>query len=62
MLFAQLGEHRSHIPFEVRSGELGVRRENGHLVMDFLAKKPEVVKVSSGLLQALVLDSIEAIY
>lgn len=62
VLFEQLGECRDTLRFATRSGELRVRRDGGRLAMDFPAKQPEAVEVPPGLLQALGLDRIEALY
>jgi len=62
VLFEQLGESRDILRFSTRSGELRVRRENGCLAMDFPAKQPEAVAVPPGLLQALGLEQIDALY
>ncbi|EJM81647.1 PhzF family phenazine biosynthesis protein [Pseudomonas sp. GM60] len=62
VLFEQLGESRDMLRFSTRSGELRVRRESGRLAMDFPAKQPEAVAVPSGLLQALGLERIDALY
>ncbi len=62
VLFEQLGERRDTLRFSTRSGELRVRREGGRLAMDFPAKQPEAVALPPGLLQALGLEQVEALY
>lgn len=62
VLFEQLGEIRDEVCFTTRSGELRVRRENGRLAMDFPAKRPEAIAVPPGLLQALGLERVQALY
>ena len=62
VLFEQLGESRDMLRFSTRSGELRVRREGGRLAMDFPAKQPEAVAVPPGLLQALGLKQVDALY
>ncbi|KIP98823.1 MULTISPECIES: PhzF family phenazine biosynthesis protein [Pseudomonas] len=62
VLFEQLGESRDTVRFSTRSGELRVRRDSGRLAMDFPAKQPEAAAVPPGLLQALGLERIDALY
>lgn len=62
VLFEELGENRDMLRFSTRSGELRVCRESGRLAMDFPAKQPELVAVPPGLLQALGLEQIDALY
>ncbi|MFK8332660.1 PhzF family phenazine biosynthesis protein [Pseudomonas sp. BJa5] len=62
VLFEQLGETREVLRFATRSGELRVRRDGTRLAMDFPAKQPEQAAVPPGLLEALGLARIEALY
>jgi PhzF family phenazine biosynthesis protein len=62
VLFELLGEKRDMLRFSTRSGELQVRREDGRLAMNFPAKQPELVSVPPGLLQALGLERVDALY
>lgn len=62
VLFEQLGDTREVLRFATRSGELRVRRDGTRLAMDFPAKHPEQVAVPPGLLEALGLARVEALY
>ncbi|MGE8392286.1 PhzF family phenazine biosynthesis protein [Pseudomonas sp. BIGb0427] len=62
VLFEQLGEQRDTLRFATRSGELRVRRDGARLAMDFPARQPQAPAVPEGLLQALGLERIEALY
>lgn len=62
VLFEQLGLSYDLLRFSTRSGELRVRREGNRLSMDFPAKQPETVAIPPGLLQALGLEKIDALY
>lgn len=62
VLFEQFAEQRDTLRFATRSGELRVRRDGARLAMDFPAKQPQAVAVPDGLLQALGLERIEALY
>ncbi|WP_433887102.1 PhzF family phenazine biosynthesis protein [Pseudomonas vranovensis] len=62
VLFEQLGEQRDTLRFATRSGELRVRRDGARLAMDFPARQPQALAVPEGLLQALGLERIEALY
>lgn len=62
VLFEQLSENCEMLRFATRSGELRVRREGGRLAMDFPAKQPVVVDIPPGLLQALGLTEVDALY
>ncbi|MGF6589907.1 PhzF family phenazine biosynthesis protein [Pseudomonas sp. 2835] len=62
VLFEQLGEQRDTLRFTTRSGELRVRRDGARLAMDFPARQPQALAVPEGLLHALGLERIEALY
>ncbi|HGY9626244.1 PhzF family phenazine biosynthesis protein [Pseudomonas juntendi] len=63
VLFEQLGEQAAVLRFNTRSGELRVSRgSDGLLAMDFPAKQPVAVDVPEGLLEALGLNSVRAVY
>ncbi|QBF26991.1 PhzF family phenazine biosynthesis protein [Pseudomonas tructae] len=62
VLYEQLGEQCQTLRFATRSGELRVQRDGARLAMDFPARQPVPVAVPDGLLKALGLDRIEALY
>lgn len=57
VLFNQRGATQDTLRFATRSGVLSVSRDGEFLVMDFPAKKPELIDVPEGLAQALSLNT-----
>lgn len=63
VLFEQLAEQAQVLRFNTRSGELRVSRaQDGLLAMDFPAKQPQAVEMPAGLLEALALPAVRAVY
>ncbi|WP_286788891.1 MULTISPECIES: PhzF family phenazine biosynthesis protein [unclassified Pseudomonas] len=62
VLFDILKEPQQQLCFLTRSGELRVTRIEGRLAMDFPAKRPQPMPAPHGLIEALSLSNIEALY